>query len=85
MQARQRNILNVNYVWQTKGKKAQNIIDILQQIQQKSNNMANFKRRQLSQAFIDKINMFFFRYEYLSFFLNSINVTQMEFLPKKKG
>lgn len=63
--------------------KAQNITDIMQQIQQKCNNMANFER-QLSQPFLDKINMFFFRYEYLSFFY-SINVTKMEFLPKKKG
>lgn len=67
-----------------KREKAQNITDIMQQIQQKkSNNMANFKR-QLSQPFLDKINMFFLRYEYLSFFY-SINVTKMEFLPKKKG
>lgn len=51
-----------------KREKAQNITDIMQQIQQKCNNMANFER-QLSQPFLDKINMFFFRYEYLSFFL----------------
>lgn len=44
-----------------KREKAQNITDIMQQIQQKkkNNNMANFKR-QLSQPFLDKINMFFF-------------------------
>lgn len=66
-----------------KREKAQNITDIMQQIQQKCNNMANFEG-QLSQPFLDKINMFFFRYEYLSFFY-SINVTKMEFLPKKKG
>lgn len=44
-----------------KREKTQNISDIMQQIQQKkSNNMANFKRRQLSQPFLDKINMFVF-------------------------
>lgn len=42
-----------------KREKAQNITDRMQQIQQKCNNMANFKK-QLSQPFLDKINMFFF-------------------------
>lgn len=56
-----------------KREKAQNITDIMQQIQQKkSNNMANFKRRQLSQPFLDKINMFgffFFEMNILAFFI----------------
>lgn len=48
--------------------KAQNITDIMQQIQQKCNNMANFER-QLSQPFLDKINMFFLDMNILAFFI----------------
>lgn len=51
-----------------KREKAQNITDIMQQIQQKCNNMANFKR-QLSQPFLDKINMFFLDMNILAFFI----------------
>lgn len=47
--------------------------------------MANFKRRQLSQPFLDKINMVFFLDMNILAFFYSINVTKMEFLPKKKG
>lgn len=51
-----------------KREKAQNITNIMQQIQQKCNNMANFKR-QLSQPFLDKINMFFLDMNILAFFI----------------
>lgn len=51
-----------------KREKAQNITDIMQQIQQKCNNIANFKR-QLSQPFLDKINMFFLDMNILAFFI----------------
>lgn len=51
-----------------KREKAQNITDIMQQIQQKCNNMANFKR-QLSQPFLDKNSMFFLDMNILAFFI----------------
>lgn len=51
-----------------KREKAQNITDIMQQIQQKCNNMANFKR-QLSQPFLDKTSMFFLDMNILAFFI----------------